>query len=108
MEQVAAAVSLGRIELAAEISVPEHAQGLVLFAHGSGSSRNSPRNRHVAETLYRGSIGTVLIDLLTEAEEAVDVQTRELRFSIGMLGRRLAAITDWIGRQPNLQHLGLG
>ncbi len=108
MEQGATLIRLGKVALAADISVPERAAGLVLFAHGSGSSRHSPRNRHVADVLNRGSIGTVLTDLLTEEEEAVDIQTAELRFDIGLLGRRVAAITDWIGRQPSLKNLGLG
>lgn len=108
METVATLVHLGAINLAADISIPDRAKGLVLFAHGSGSSRHSPRNRHVAEALNRGAIGTVLIDLLTEDEESVDVQTAELRFDIALLGRRLAAITDWIGHQPGLKNLGLG
>jgi len=108
MEQIATIVHAGRIELSADVSLPDHAKGLVLFAHGSGSSRHSSRNRHVAEVLNRGSIGTVLIDLLTEEEEAVDMQTAELRFDIGLLGRRVAGITDWICRQPNLKNLGLG
>ena len=108
MEQVATIVPLGRIDLSADISLPDHAKGLVLFAHGSGSSRHSPRNRHVADVLNRGAIGTILIDLLTEQEEAVDVQTAKLRFDIPLLGRRVAAITDWIDRQPSLKSLGLG
>ena len=108
MEQVATIVPLGRIDLSADISLPDHAKGLVLFAHGSGSSRHSPRNRHVTDVLNRGAIGTILIDLLTEQEEAVDVQTAKLRFDIPMLGRRVAAITDWIDRQPSLKSLGLG
>jgi len=108
MEQVATIVPLGRIDLSADISLPDHANGLVLFAHGSGSSRHSPRNRHVADVLNRGAIGTILIDLLTEQEEAVDVQTAKLRFDIPLLGRRVAAITDWIDRQPSLKSLGLG
>lgn len=108
MEQVATNVPLGRIELPADISLPDQAKGLVLFAHGSGSSRHSPRNRHVADVLNRGAVGTVLIDLLTADEEAVDLQTTELRFDIPLLGRRLTAITDWIRRQPVLKHLGLG
>jgi len=108
MEQVATIVPLGRIELSADISLPDRARGLVLFAHGSGSSRHSPRNRHVADVLNRGAIGTVLIDLLTEEEEAVDVQTAELRFDIPLLGRRVAVITDWIGRQPRLKNLDFG
>jgi len=108
MEQVATIVPLGRIDLSADISLPDHAKGLVLFAHGSGSSRHSPRNRHVTDVLNRGAIGTILIDLLTEQEEAVDVQTAKLRFDIPLLGRRVAAITDWIDRQPSLKSLGLG
>jgi putative phosphoribosyl transferase len=108
MEQLATIVPLGRIELSADISLPDHAKGLVLFAHGSGSSRHSPRNRHVANVLNRGAVGTILIDLLTEEEEVVDLQTAELRFDIPLLGRRVAAITDWIGHQPGLRKLGLG
>jgi len=108
MEQVAANIPLGGIELAADISLPARAKGLVLFAHGSGSSRHSPRNRHVADVLHRGGIGTVLIDLLTGEEEAIDVQTAELRFDIPLLGHRVAAITDWICREPVLKNLGLG
>jgi putative phosphoribosyl transferase len=108
MEQVVTTVPLGRIELSADVSLPDRAKGVVLFAHGSGSSRHSPRNRHVASMLNRGSIGTILIDLLTEAEEAIDVQTAELRFDIPLLGRRLAGITGWIGRQTGLKNLGLG
>jgi pimeloyl-ACP methyl ester carboxylesterase len=108
MEQVATVIPVGGFELSADLSLPDRPKGLVLFAHGSGSSRHSPRNRHVADVLNRGAIGTVLTDLLTEEEEAVDVQTAELRFDIPMLGRRVAEITDWIGRQPILKNLGLG
>jgi putative phosphoribosyl transferase len=108
MEQVATLIRFGKVELAADVSLPDRATGLVLFAHGSGSSRHSPRNRHVADILNRGAIGTVLTDLLTEEEEAVDIQTAELRFDIGLLGRRVAGISDWIGRQPGLKNLGLG
>ncbi|MGD1093964.1 MAG: dienelactone hydrolase family protein [Bryobacteraceae bacterium] len=108
MEQVATFVPLGRIQLAADVSIPERAEGLVLFAHGSGSGRHSPRNRSVAAVLNRGSLGTLLIDLLTEEEEAIDARTAELRFDIPLLGGRLTAITDWIGRQPILKTMGLG
>jgi len=108
MQEVATNVHLGQIELNADVSVPDRAVGLVLFAHGSGSSRHSPRNRHVADVLHAGGIGTVLIDLLTEEEERIDEETAELRFDIPLLGRRLVGITDWIGRQPGLKHLGLG
>ena len=108
MNQIGTIVPVGGMDLSADVSLPDRAQGLVLFAHGSGSSRHSPRNRHVADVLNRGSIGTMLIDLLTEEEEVVDLQTAELRFDIPLLGRRVAAITDWIGRQPYLKNLGLG
>jgi len=108
MEDAATLIRLGKIELGADVSVPARATGLVLFAHGSGSSRHSPRNRHVAEVLNRGAIGTILADLLTEEEEAIDNQTAELRFDISMLGHRLVGVTDWIGRQPGLKKLGLG
>ncbi len=108
MEQISTSVRLGKINLAADIYVPDRAQGLVLFAPGSGSSRRSPRNRHVADVLNRGSIGTILIDLLTAEEEAVDLRTAELRFDIALLGRRLTNLTDWIGQQEELRDLGLG
>jgi putative phosphoribosyl transferase len=108
MEQLATLIQLGDIELAADISVPERAKGLVLFAHGSGSSRQSTRNRHVAQALNRGAIATILTDLLTGQEEAEDSRTGQLRFDIPLLGRRVAAITGWIGGQPHLKNLGLG
>jgi putative phosphoribosyl transferase len=108
MARVSTFIELGRFALAADVLLPECSTGLVLFAHGSGSSRHSPRNRQVADVLNRGSIGTVLADLLTEDEEKVDIRTAELRFDIPLLGRRLVAITDWIGQQPVLKNLGLG
>jgi putative phosphoribosyl transferase len=108
MDQVATLIQLGNIELAADISVPERAQGLVLFAHGSGSSRQSTRNRHVAQVLNRGAIATILTDLLTGQEEAEDSRTAQLRFDVLLLGRRVTAITGWIGGQPRLKNLGLG
>lgn len=112
MERIETTIPIGSpdrdIELAADVLLPDPAIGLVLFAHGSGSSRRSPRNINVADVLNRGGIGTILIDLLTPEEETVDLQTAELRFNIGLLGQRLTAITDWIGRQPRLKDLGLG
>ena len=102
------AIPVDQIELAADICVPERARGLVVFAHGSGSSRHSPRNRHVAEFLQRSRIGTVLTDLLTPGEEAIDVRTAHLRFDIALLGGRLVGLSDWIARQPELQNLALG
>jgi putative phosphoribosyl transferase len=108
MQQLATLIQLGDMELAADISVPEQAQGLVLFAHGSGSGRQSPRNRHVAQVLNRGAIATILTDLLTEKEEAEDIRTAQLRFDIPLLGGRVAAITGWISGQRDLTNLGLG
>lgn len=107
-EHAAIRVPAGSVDLAADLSLPRDATGLVLFAHGSGSSRHSPRNRHVADVLNHGAIGTLLIDLLTEDEETVDQLTAELRFNIDLLVGRLTAITDWIGKQKDLTQLGLG
>jgi len=94
--------------LGADLTLPEGATGLVVFAHGSGSSRYSPRNRHVAEVLNKGLVGTILADLLTKEEEAEDLQTAGLRFNIRLLARRLISITDWVGGQDKLNTLGLG
>ena len=101
-------VPVGRIDLAADIVLPDRARGLVIFAHGSGSSRRSPRNRYVADVLNQSAIGTLLIDLLTAGEEAVDRRTAGMRFDIGLLARRLIAITDWVYQQPRLNQLGVG
>jgi putative phosphoribosyl transferase len=103
-----AAIPVGRSELVADIFLPDRARGVVLFVHGSGSSRHSRRNRHVADVLNRGTIGTILIDLLTEEEGVRDLQAAELRFDISLLGCRVIAITDWICRQPGLRNLWLG
>jgi dienelactone hydrolase len=94
--------------LAADIFLPDRASGLVVFAHGSGSSRFSPRNRFVGDELNEGGLGTVLIDLLTGEEEAIDRQTAELRFDIPLLGERLVQVTDWLAQQRRFAHLGLG
>ena len=85
--------------LEGDLIVPHGARGVVLFAHGSGSSRFSSRNRYVAEVLREGGLGTLLIDLLTPAEEAVDDRTRALRFDIDMLAGRLVATTKWLAMQ---------
>lgn len=108
MQHFAATIPLGGIALSADIALPPHCLGLVLFAHGSGSSRFSPRNRYVAGVLNKGVIGTVLADLLTADEEALDSQTAELRFDIGLLGRRVAGMMDWIAEQPELRQHALG
>jgi dienelactone hydrolase len=94
--------------LQGDLGLPAGARGLVLFAHGSGSSRHSPRNQYVARTLQQRELGTLLIDLLTPEEEAIDVRTAHLRFDIPMLARRLVTIVDWLQRQPHTAALPIG
>ena len=89
-------VPAGDVELAGTLAVPEGAGGVVLFAHGTGSGRHSPRNRYVAGVLQEAGLGTLLVDLLTEDEEREDAQTGHLRFDIGLLAVRLAAATAWL------------
>jgi dienelactone hydrolase len=85
--------------LEGELSIPRGAPGIVLFAHGSGSGRHSPRNQYVARVIRDAGIGTLLFDLLTHEEEAVDIYTRHLRFDINLLAERLVNATDWLSRQ---------
>src|SRR6185437_12729342 len=89
-------IPVGPDTLEANLVTPKAAPGVVLFAHGSGSSRRSPRNRAVARVLQDAGLATLLLDLLTAEEEAVDQQTRHLRFDIELLARRLVAVTDWL------------
>ena len=89
-------IGLSDVSLFGNLDVPDGAPGIVVFAHGSGSSRNSPRNRMVAAFLREGRLGTLLFDLLTREEERVDLQTRRLRFDIDFLAARLIAVTDWL------------
>jgi dienelactone hydrolase len=96
------------VVLDADVTVPPQARAVVLFAHGSGSSRLSPRNRMVADRLNGMGLATVLTDLLTPDEERVDAVTAELRFDIGLLARRLTGIIDWMTEQPMLDSLPLG
>ena len=98
----------GRAVLDGTLSMPEVAKGVVLFAHGSGSSRFSRRNRFVAEHLLRSGLGTLLMDLLTEDEEALDVRTAELRFDIDLLARRVIAAIDWVGQAEETMGLFIG
>ena len=101
-------ISVDRCRLNGDLSLPSGARGLVLFAHGSGSSRHSPRNRQVARTLNEAGLGTLLMDLLTVEEEAVDRQTRHLRFDVPMLSRRLCGALGWLHEQPETQSLKVG
>ena len=101
-------IPAGEVTLAGDLEIPEKAGGLVLFAHGSGSSRRSPRNQAVAEVLREAGIATLLFDLLTPEEEVQDSYTGHLRFDIGLLSRRLAIVTTEIADDPRSGNLGLG
>jgi len=101
-------IPAGQETLEGSLHIPDRAQGVVLFAHGSGSSRHSPRNRYVAGVLRDAGLATLLTDLLTPAEEAVDVRTQHLRFDIPFLARRLAAATDWLMQDAQTQRLRVG
>lgn len=101
-------VSAGPVTLEGALGIPSGAQGIVVFAHGSGSSRHSPRNRYVAQVLREGGLATLLIDLLTADEEAVDVMTAHLRFDISLLAERLVGATDWVSQYSATQHLKIG
>jgi hypothetical protein len=92
-------IRAGSVLLTGELKVPEDATGIVLFAHGSGSSRHSPRNQYVAGVIRQAGVGTLLFDLLTREEEAIDNYTREFRFDINPLARRLVAATKWLTGQ---------
>jgi putative phosphoribosyl transferase len=96
------------VVLTGDLIIPEHAHGIVIFAHGSGSSRLSPRNQRVAAWLQHANLATLLFDLLTPAEEAVDATTRQHRFDIPLLASRLAIVTDWVHTQPATRGLHIG
>ena len=98
----------GRVRLEGELKIPAGASGVVLFAHGSGSSRHSPRNQFVARVFRDSGNGTLLFDLLTREEEIEDEITRRLRFDIGLLAQRLADATRWLIAQPLASRLGIG
>lgn len=96
-------VPSGHVTLSGDLVLPDGARGLVLFAHGTGSSRFSPRNRHVAQVLQHAGFATLLMDLLTPDEETADAWSGHLRFDIGLLAARLGAATDWlaVGTPPH-------
>jgi putative phosphoribosyl transferase len=96
------------VHLEGIVSVPEAAKGLVVFVHGSGSSRHSPRNQYVAQTLQQGGLATLLFDLLTASEEEIDLQTRHLRFDIDLLARRTSGALEWLALQPYVHGLKIG
>jgi putative phosphoribosyl transferase len=101
-------IPAGRAVLSGNLTIPDNAVGLVLFAHGSGSSRHSPRNQFVARTLNDASLATLLFDLLTQHEEAIDMRTGEHRFNIGLLAERLVHATRWAKQQEQTRNLRIG
>ena len=101
-------IAAGPVELEGTLDIPQAARGVVVFAHGSGSSRHSPRNRYVAGVLQRAGFATLLMDLLTAEEEEIDARTRELRFDVGLLAERLMAAKDWLSAQPGSASLPVG
>lgn len=101
-------IDLDDIMLEGDVVIPHNAAGVVLFAHGSGSSRRSPRNMFVAQELNKNSIGTFLFDLLTLKEEEIDSYTGHLRFDIPLLSNRLTGVTDWVLENSEISHFPLG
>ncbi len=107
-EEHSVRVAAGAVTVEGNLVVPAGAAGVVLFAHGSGSSRRSPRNRAVARALQDRGLATLLIDLLTAEEEAIDLETAQLRFDIDLLAERLAGATDWLARRWDTRGLRIG
>jgi putative phosphoribosyl transferase len=101
-------IHAGREVLSGNLTIPERAAALVLFAHGSGSSRHSPRNQFVARTLNQAGLATLLFDLLTQEEEATDMRTAEHRFNIGLLAERLIQATRWAKQEEKIDGLRIG
>src|SRR6266480_7841984 len=101
-------IQAGRAVLSGNLNIPVNATALILFAHGSGSSRHSPRNQFVARTLNDTGLATLLFDLLTPEEELVDTRTAELRFDIDLLAKRLVHATKWAKGQEQTRDLGIG
>lgn len=101
-------VPTDKVNLDGDLCIPANARGVVLFSHGSGSSRHSPRNRYVAGVLRKAGLATLLIDLLTSDEEADDAFSGKWRFDISLLARRLTGITDWVHTAQDTRHLNLG
>lgn len=108
MPDTTVAVEADGVELDGDLVVPEATRGIVVFAHGSGSSRRSPRNRRVAADLREQGLATLLFDLLTPTEEKVDLQTREHRFDIDLLATRLAGATRWLAANDRTSGLAVG
>lgn len=108
IEHLNVTVPVDSVRLDGTLSVPTAASGVVLFAHGSGSSRHSPRNRYVADLLNESGLATLLIDLLTADEQEVDLQTAQLRFDIPFLAKRLVVITEWLAKHQEVAGIEIG
>ncbi len=101
-------ISLEKVTLEGNLDIPDGARGIVIFAHGSGSSRFSPRNRYVANYLQKQGLATLLFDLLTHEEDEIDRLTAHLRFNIELLAERLVAVTDWVNMNPDTSEMDIG
>src|ERR1700704_3397570 len=108
IEEQSVRVPAGPAWLDGNLSLPEQSRAVVLFAHGSGSSRHSSRNRYVARLLNEAKLATLLIDLLTPHEEAIDARSAQLRFDIGLLAERVMDATDWLMQFPDTKQLPIG
>jgi pimeloyl-ACP methyl ester carboxylesterase len=108
VEEQLVRVPAGPATLEGNLTLPGEARAVVLFAHGSGSSRHSPRNRYVARLLNEAKLATLLIDLLTVNEELIDMRTAQLRFDIELLAERLVDATNWLAQFPDTRHLRIG
>jgi len=101
-------IPIGKITLMGNLVLPKGAKGIVLFSHGSGSSRFSPRNKYVAGVIQKSGIATLLMDLLTKEEEEIDMVTAELRFDINLLSERLIGATEWLEKNSETKNLSIG
>src|ERR1700732_1584422 len=108
VEEQLVRVPAGPAMLEGNLTVPEQSRAVVLFAHGSGSGRHSPRNRYVARLLNEAKLATLLIDLLTLHEEVIDARTAQLRFELRLLAERLVDTTDWLTQYPDTKYLPIG
>jgi putative phosphoribosyl transferase len=108
MQESPVKIPTEKVVVEGDLTLPEQCTGIVVFAHGSGSSRHSPRNKHVAKLLQDANIATLLMDLLTIEEEAVDMFTAQLRFDINLLAGRLEGATDWVGENNMTRNLHVG
>jgi len=107
-DQQEVVIKAGKVALGGFLNIPENAGGIVIFAHGSGSSRHSPRNQYVSAELNKAGLATLLFDLLTTEEEGIDMVTAELRFDIPFLSKRLIAATDWVKQNDAIKDLDIG